>query len=186
MALARRAIVPAETARAFAAVLAETGPQLAKDHRAEIIGAYAAIGDEVATSPLLQMLAQAGFATALPVTGKRGTPLTFRLWRPGDPVAKGKMGITEPPATAPEVFPDLLFVPLAAADRAGNRIGYGAGFYDLTLAALRSQRPICAIGIAFSCQIFEAVPAEAHDQKLDYLLTEQGLIACLSSRPFTD
>ena len=82
------------------------------------------------------------------MTGNLGTPLTFRLWRPGEPTLKGKMAIEEPLATAPGVMPDLLFVPLAAFDRSGHRLGYGAGFYDRTLARLRAKKPICAVGVA--------------------------------------
>jgi 5-formyltetrahydrofolate cyclo-ligase len=114
----------------------------------------------------------------LPITGARGTPLVFRLWRHGEPTAKGKMGIAEPLPSAAEVDPDVLFVPLAAFDRSGHRIGYGAGFYDRTLEKLRSKKPICAVGIAYANQALAKIPHEAHDQRLDYVLTEQELIDC--------
>ena len=99
-----------------------------------IVAAYFPLAGEPSTLPLLQKLAAAGVKTALPVTGRRDTPLVFRLWRPGEPTLQGKMAIEEPLPAAPEAAPDFLFVPLAAFDRAGHRIGYGAGFYD------RSQR----------------------------------------------
>ena len=107
--------------------------------------------DEASTLPLLETLAGAGVKTALPVTGPRGTPLVFRLWRPGEPTVEGKMGISEPRPAAAEVAPDLLFVPLAAFDRTGHRIGYGAGYYDRTLAALRAKK-IFAVGVAYASQ----------------------------------
>ena len=149
-ALARRRSQPLETAAAFAAHLAGAGFELVARLRPGIVSAYSSLPDEPSTLPLLDKLAAAGVSTALPVTGLRGSPLVFRLWRPGEPTVKGKMGIAEPSPTAAEVAPDLLFVPLAAFDRAGHRIGYGAGFYDRTLAALRAKKQICAIGVAYA------------------------------------
>jgi 5-formyltetrahydrofolate cyclo-ligase len=69
-------------------------------------------------------------------------------------------------------------VPLAAFDRAGHRIGYGAGFYDRSLAVLRAKKPICAVGVAYASQEFAKVPHEEHDESLDYVLTERELICC--------
>ncbi len=88
------------------------------------------------------------------------------------------MAIEEPLPAAPEAAPDLLFVPLAAFDRTGHRIGYGAGFYDRTLAELRAKKPICAVGVAYSSQEFPKIPHEEHDESLDYVLTERELIGC--------
>ena len=66
----------------------------------------------------------------------RGRRSTFRLWRPGEPTRPGRCRFAEPLEAAPAVEPDLLFVPLACFDRRGHRIGYGAGYYDRTLARL--------------------------------------------------
>jgi 5-formyltetrahydrofolate cyclo-ligase len=71
-----------------------------------------------------------------------------------------------------------LFVPLAAFDRAGHRIGYGAGLYDRTLAELRAKKTICAVGVAYASQEFPEVPHDEHDESLDYVLTERELISC--------
>ena len=110
--------------------------------------------DEPDTLPLLNALAEDGFATALPVVVGRGSSLLFRRWRPGDPTRVGAMSIREPVETARVVDPDLLFVPLACFDRRGHRIGYGAGYYDLTLARLRATKPVHAAGIAYGvCEI---------------------------------
>ena len=70
------------------------------------------------------------------------------------------------------MIPDLLLVPLAAFDRSGHRIGYGAGHYDRTFAQLRPSKAITAAGVAFAVQEIEAVPALPHDVALDYVLTE--------------
>jgi 5-formyltetrahydrofolate cyclo-ligase len=86
------------------------------------------------------------------------------------------MGIREPEAAAPAVDPELLFVPLAAFDRRGHRIGYGAGHYDRALARLRASGPIRAVGVAYAISEIAAAPAEAHDQRLDFILTEREWI----------
>jgi 5-formyltetrahydrofolate cyclo-ligase len=177
-ALARRDFESDATARAFAERMAVEGLRLAQRLEPETVSAYHAIRNEPSTLPLLEALARHGFRTALPVTGKRNAPLRFRLWRPGEPTSEGKMAICEPLPEAPEALPDLLFVPLAAFDRTGNRIGYGAGFYDLTLAMLRALKPACAVGIAYASQALPEVPHEAHDERLDYILTETELIDC--------
>jgi 5-formyltetrahydrofolate cyclo-ligase len=166
---------------AFAKHLASEGLAFAMRRRPEVVSAYFPLADEPSTLPLLESLAAAGVKTALPVTGKLGTPLVFRLWRPGEPTVKGKMAIEEPLAAAQEAAPDLLFVPLAAFDRSGHRLGYGAGFYDRTLAGLRAQKPICAVGVAYASQELAEIPNESHDETLDYVLTERELIDCRAS-----
>ncbi len=177
-ALSRRAEESAEAGVALAARLATEGLNLALRLRPHVVSAYFALAREPSTLPLLEALARHGVTTALPITGARDKPLVFRQWRPGEPTVKGKMAISEPLASAPEVAPDLLFVPLAAFDRTGHRIGYGAGFYDRTLAKLRAAKPICAIGVAYASQALPKIPHEAHDERLDYVLTERELIDC--------
>jgi 5-formyltetrahydrofolate cyclo-ligase family len=112
-----------------------------------------------------------------PVSPPPCQPLAFRRWSPGDPLSDGPLGLREPPPDAPALDPDLLFVPLAAFDRAGHRLGYGAGYYDATLAARAAKRPL-AIGLAFSTQEVERVPAEPHDHPLAFVITERETIAC--------
>ncbi|HET6376086.1 MAG TPA: 5-formyltetrahydrofolate cyclo-ligase [Methylocella sp.] len=177
-ALARRSETSAGEASAFAKRIADEGLAMVMRLHPEVVSAYFPVAHEPSTLPLLQALAAAGVKTALPVTGKSGTPLIFRLWRPGDPMTKGKMAIQEPAQHAPQAAPDLLFVPLTAFDRRGHRIGYGAGYYDRTLAELRAAKGICAVGLAYACQEFPEVPHEPHDECLDYVLTENELIDC--------
>ena len=76
----------------------------------------------------------------------RGKSLAFRAWSPGDRLMLGPLGILEPSPAAAELVPDIMLVPLAAFDRAGHRIGYGAGHYDYTLAHLRKTKAVTAIG----------------------------------------
>ena len=86
------------------------------------------------------------------------------------------MGIPEPLESAAAIEPDLLFVPLACFDRRGHRIGYGAGYYDRSLARLRANKGIHAVGVAYGVCEVDAVPYEAHDQRLDAIVTEQETI----------
>lgn len=164
--------------RAFAQRLAKIGAGIVAEKKVSIVSAFWSIGDEPSTFPLLENLARQGVETALPVMQGRRAPLLFRLWKEGEPLREAKWGIKEPLPGAREVLPDLLFVPLAAYDRAGNRLGYGAGYYDRTLAKLRATKPVTAIGVAYGIQEMQEIPAEAYDEKLDYVLTDHEWIIC--------
>ncbi|MFQ3622602.1 MAG: 5-formyltetrahydrofolate cyclo-ligase [Acetobacteraceae bacterium] len=131
---------------------------------------------EIDPRPLLLALAGRGHALALPVTGRRGTPLSFRRFRFGDPLRGGPFGTREPWPDSPELEPDWLLVPLVAFDRRGNRVGHGAGHYDATLSALRARRRIVAVGIGYAAQQVPSVAAEPHDAPLDAVATEAGVI----------
>jgi 5-formyltetrahydrofolate cyclo-ligase len=176
-ALVRRALMTAGDASASARRLADVGAAFAAEKAAKIVSAYWSINDEVSTFALLDKLAAQGIETALPVIQRRGAPLCFRLWKKSEPLAEAKWGIQEP-ASGPEVFPDLVFVPLAGFDRAGHRLGYGAGFYDRTLARLRAMQQVTAVGVAYAVQELPAIPSETHDEKLDFVLTEREWIVC--------
>ncbi len=175
-ALARREGIGPAVRAAFSRRLAEEGLRLARLWRPRIVSAFHPMRDEPDTLALLNALAEDGFATALPVVVGRGSSLLFRRWRPGDPTQAGAMSIREPVEAAPVVDPDLLFVPLACFDRRGHRIGYGAGYYDLTLARLRATKRVHAAGIAYGVCEIVAVPYETHDQSLDAIVTEQETI----------
>nr|WP_213773497.1 5-formyltetrahydrofolate cyclo-ligase [Bradyrhizobium sp. dw_78] len=140
--------------------------------RGAIVAGYSPIRSEIDPGPLLQRLATEGATLALPVIAGRDQPLRFHAWSAGDELVRGAFGILEPPPEAAEVIPDILLVPLAAFDRAGHRIGYGAGYYDRSLAQLRRSKAVTAVGIAFAVQEIEAVPSLTHDVALDYVLTE--------------
>ncbi|AWJ84938.1 5-formyltetrahydrofolate cyclo-ligase [Azospirillum sp. TSH58] len=142
------------------------------------IAGYWPLGSELDVRPLLLHLRTGGRSIALPVSGPRGQALTFRDWDPVLPLAAGRYGIHEPAADRPEVVPAVLLVPMLAFDRSGHRLGYGAGYYDRTLDALRAARspsdgPVLAVGMAFAAQEMDAVPCGAHDERLDWILTER-------------
>jgi 5-formyltetrahydrofolate cyclo-ligase len=138
-----------------------------------VVSGYSPIRSELDPVPLMQKLAAQGAKLALPAILGRGKSLVFRAWVPGDRLTMGPLGILEPSPAMAERIPDIMLVPLAAFDRLGHRIGYGAGHYDFTLAHLRKLKPITAIGLAFAAQEIKAVPALAHDVALDYVLTEK-------------
>ncbi|HEY6519747.1 MAG TPA: 5-formyltetrahydrofolate cyclo-ligase [Roseiarcus sp.] len=175
-ALARREAVEPIASFALNSRLAEEGLRLARLWRPHIVSAFHPLRGEPNTLPLLTALADEGFETALPTVVGRGSPLTFRLWRPGEPTRAGAMSIREPLEAAPVVDPDLLFVPLACFDRRGHRIGYGAGYYDRTLSKLRATKPVHAVGVAHGVCEVDRVPYETHDQSLDAVVTEQETI----------
>lgn len=138
-----------------------------------VVSGYSPIRNEIDPVPLMRKLASRGARLALPAVMARGKSLAFRAWSPDDRLMLGPLGIPEPSPAAAEVIPDIMLVPLAAFDRQGHRIGYGAGHYDFTLAHLRKAKVITAIGTAFSVQEIKAVPAQPHDVALDYVLTEK-------------
>ena len=141
-----------------------------------IVSGFMPMRSEINPLPLMKKLADAGVQLALPVTGRRGQPLTMRVWTWGEPLASGVWGIREPKPEAPQVDPDILLVPLLAFDRAGRRLGYGGGFYDLTLAQLRSRKAVIAVGLAYAAQEIASVPTTPRDARLDLVLTERDVI----------
>ena len=140
-----------------------------------VVSGYSPIRSEIDPVPLMRKLAEQGAKLALPAVLSRGKSLAFRAWSPDDRLMLGPLGILEPSPAAAELVPDIMLVPLAAFDRAGHRIGYGAGHYDFTLAHLRKAKAITAIGTAFSVQEIKAIPSLPHDVALDYVLTEKKL-----------
>jgi 5-formyltetrahydrofolate cyclo-ligase len=175
-AVGRRDALPADARRAAAEAIAARRFPLAIS-TATIVSGFMPLKSEINPLPLMKKLAEAGATLALPVVAGRGKPLLMRAWRWGEPLAEGVWGIRQPKPEAPEVDPDILLVPLLAFDRAGHRIGYGAGYYDMTIARLRARKPVTVIGIAFAIQEVAAVPATARDERLDLVLTEREVIA---------
>jgi 5-formyltetrahydrofolate cyclo-ligase len=174
-ALARRDALPvAERQQAAETIAARAFPVAITT--GAIVAGFMPMKSEINPLPLMRKLAAAGARLALPVVAGRGKPLIMRAWGFGEPLASGVWGIREPQAAALEVAPDIAIVPLLAFDRAGHRIGYGAGYYDLTIAALRARRALIAVGLAFAAQEIAAVPASPHDAPLDLVLTEREVI----------
>ena len=140
-----------------------------------IVAAYHALSDEIDPAALLVHLRGLGYRTALPVTQGRDDGLLFRLCDDSTVMQKSTFGVMEP-ADGEVVSPDVLLVPLLGFDDACQRLGYGAGHYDRTLADMRNDKDVFAAGLAFDMQRIESgLPAEEHDQPLDCVVTEKGL-----------
>jgi 5-formyltetrahydrofolate cyclo-ligase len=180
-ALERRAGLAAPERAAAAEAVVAGGLKLAALNAAGgVVALFSSIKDEIDAAPLAAALAEAGHALALPALVEPAAPLVFRRWRPGDQLVPGFKGILEPPATAAVVQPAVVFVPLAAFDRRGFRIGYGGGYYDRTLGDPAHARPV-AVGLGFAVQEVFRVPDLPHDVRLDHILTERETIACRSA-----
>ncbi|MGH6947314.1 MAG: 5-formyltetrahydrofolate cyclo-ligase [Kiloniellales bacterium] len=141
-----------------------------------VVSGFWPMGDELDICPALEQLAAAGHPLALPVVVKRGEPLIFRRWRPGEALVPASFGTSVPAPEAEVLEPSVLLVPLLAFDRDGYRLGYGGGFYDRTLTKLRAARPTTAVGVAYAGQEVPAVPRGPHDARLDWIVTEREAI----------
>ena len=142
----------------------------------EVFALYHPMGPEMDPRPLLPLLRRGGARAALPAAAGRDAALLFRLWDEAMRLEPDAFGIPAPPPLAPETLPDLVIAPVLGFDRSGRRLGQGAGHYDRTLANLRAAKPVFVIGLAFSGQELTELPAEAHDEPLDAILTETAYI----------
>jgi 5-formyltetrahydrofolate cyclo-ligase len=169
----RDALPAAERQAAAEAIAARAFPLPIKP--GVIVSGFSPIRTEINPMPLLRRLEAAGASLALPVVAGKGQPLIMRAYTFGQELNAGVWGIREPKDDVPQVDPDILIVPLAAFDRRGNRIGHGAGYYDMTIARLRALKPVTAVGIAYADQEVAEVPATDRDERLDLVLTERDV-----------
>ena len=143
-----------------------------------VVSLYYPMGDELSTEPLMEALSQKGVTLALPVVAKKKAPLVFRHYVEGDDLIDHAYGTVAPLETAATVTPTILVVPLLAFTRQGGRLGYGGGYYDRTLEALRQSASVTAIGYAYGAQEVDALPLTDLDQQLDWIVTEREAIRC--------
>jgi 5-formyltetrahydrofolate cyclo-ligase len=168
--------------RRSAAAIVAAGHALEAVGQAVVVAAFRGVRDEIDTAPLIATLVERGVVVVLPRIVGRGMPLAFHVWRPGEPLEDAAMGVVQPPADSPALFPNVVIAPLLAFDGRGSRLGYGGGFYDRTLRALRRDRGTPAIGFAFELQRVEKVPVGPSDERLDLVATEAGLYDCRDGR----
>jgi 5-formyltetrahydrofolate cyclo-ligase len=136
-----------------------------------VVAGFWPIGTEIDVRPLLTALHERGHVCGLPMA-HRGQPLTFHRWRPNDRLVRGRFDIQVPDHNTPTIDPDVLLVPLLAFDSSGMRIGYGGGYYDRTIPAIRARKALLTVGIAYAAQEVERVPTDKFDQRLDWMVTE--------------
>jgi 5-formyltetrahydrofolate cyclo-ligase len=157
--------------------LATFAARLATEPR-PVVSGYWPMGDELDLRPLMDRLVEMGVPLALPAVTAKGAPLAFRAWRPGDTLDNGVFGTAHPPPTSPDAVPDIVVAALLAFDTAGGRLGWGGGYYDRTVAALRRSRAVLMVGVAFDAQEVAQVPMGARDQRLDWVITETRALRC--------
>jgi 5-formyltetrahydrofolate cyclo-ligase len=172
----RRAALSTEEQQAHAAAFARHFLR-AVDIGSRTVAGYSAFRHELDVQPLLAMLAQGDRICCLPVTSPPSRQLFFRRWHAKTKMVPGHFGILVPAPESETVTPDIIIVPMLGFDAAHHRIGYGAGYYDATLAALRQRghKPF-VIGAGYSTQQVEEIPAEEHDEVLDMIITEKGVL----------
>ena len=154
--------------------MAEHGAEIAFEP-GTVVSGFWPIRSEADIRPLMFAMRERGSRLCLPVVLDRET-IVFRDLVRGAQMVDTGFGTAGPGEEADILDPALMLVPLSAFDANGNRIGYGAGHYDRAIARLRSTgRAPELVGVAFSCQEVDAVPAEPHDVPLDAILTETGL-----------
>lgn len=151
---------------------------------ARTVAGYLAFDDEPDLRFALTQLCRRGIRVVAPlVPPHREDPLAFRTWTPATPLKANRHGVSEPIGTGlvPLAHIDVVLVPLVAWDRAGNRIGMGAGWYDRTLAGAEA-RPL-RFGVGWSLQEAEALPSDPWDVPLHAVVTEQGWFTCQPRPP---
>jgi 5,10-methenyltetrahydrofolate synthetase len=122
--------------------------------------------------PLVEHLRSLGWQAAMPVVHSLDAPMEFRAWWPEAPMTVDPYGIPVP-ATAAAAHPDVILLPLVAFDAAGYRLGYGGGYFDRTLVAMK-PRPL-AIGVGFDLAAVKDIHPHRHDIPLDLIVTESGI-----------
>ncbi len=141
----------------------------------ETVAGYLPIRSELDPRPAMLALAGLGYRICVPVIEAPDRPLAFRSWSAGAATMRGPFGVEIPVAGEP-AEPEVLLVPMLAFDARGHRLGYGGGFYDRTIAALRARRRVWALGLAYAAQEVPAVPDGDTDMRLDAIVTEQGIV----------
>ncbi len=153
------------------------GPELiqhfpAARFRGAVVAGFWPMPGEIDVLPLMMALRDLGHDLALPCTPRLGHPLIMRAWTPCDKLKHGPFGTREPYANVPEIRPDIVLMPLLAFTPSGERLGYGGGYYDRTLASLRASGEVFTCGVAFAGQEAASLPIDKYDQPMDAVLTE--------------
>jgi 5-formyltetrahydrofolate cyclo-ligase len=147
----------------------------------DVVAAYWPIREELDCRPLLTWLMDNLQPVCLPVVRGDEEPLDMRLWEQGTPLYPSGFGTLAPADTSPIAEPDVIIVPLLGFDATGTRLGYGGGYYDRTIAAMRKRPRL--VGFAFSTQELPNVPRAPHDRPLDSIITELGIRHFAAAEP---
>ena len=141
-----------------------------------IVGGYWPVKGEVDALLILRALLARGHVCALPHVVGDGAPLLFRHWDEDVQMITGKYGLQEPIADDETIMPDILLAPLLAFDAKGGRLGYGGGFYDRTIARMKKQKSVQAVGLAYEMQRYkDGLPRDANDVRMDIIITDGNI-----------
>ena len=162
---AAHATLSAGLDRHLAALLLPLAPQT--------LAFCAPVRGEFDARPLASRLIERGWHAAMPVVTAVDAPMHFHAWTPASVMGADRYGIPIP-ADGAVVIPDIVLLPLLAFDAQGFRLGYGGGFFDRTLAAM-VPRPR-AIGVGFGLGRVADIRPQAHDVRLDAIVTEAGVL----------
>jgi 5-formyltetrahydrofolate cyclo-ligase len=179
--LKKRDSIPPEVRKAKSALIHKQLRDFDEVKQANVIFLFASFRSEVDTTGFIRESLEIGKHVVLPkVAPEQGGLLLYEIRKPED-LAPGCMGIPEPAGDVPELERsiqdvDLIVIPGAGYDLSGNRIGYGAGYYDLLLSRLNRHRPI--IAPAYEEQVVASIPAEAHDIPVHLIVTDRRIIRC--------
>jgi len=139
-----------------------------------IIGSYWPINSELNVQKLNTVLNEKGFRVSLPSI-QNNKKMVFKILQNHASLKLHSFGIPEPDSNSSLVIPDIFLVPLVAFDKFGNRLGYGAGFYDRYFSTLSKHKKVFKIGVGFSFQMCKKIPNTKRDLKLDAICTETKL-----------
>lgn len=177
---ARRAVAHAKMGQAGKTLAEQAGSALGGRHRGgtggRTVSVFLPIRTEIDTGPLIAWLHDENADVVLPTICGDDPGLVFREWQPGAPTIRGAFGVREPSPGSAVRDPEILFVPLLGFDRDGYRIGYGGGYYDRAIARLSETGEIMTIGLAYDAQEVVHVPREAHDRRLDRIVTPARIL----------
>ena len=137
------------------------------------VGLYYPFGDELSTLELMNRLTKKNFIISLPIINNK-FKMSFYSWSPNEPLTINRFGILEP-LKGKKIIPSTLIIPMLAFDSNLNRLGYGGGFYDRFIKKIERQTICIKIGLALSCQKINKVPADKHDKKMDFIITEKRI-----------
>ncbi len=137
-----------------------------------IVALYWPIGDEMDCRGIIKKLEHSGHQVCLPCIEGKDQPLIFREFTGEENLVSAGFGTSEPDENAKILQPDLIVLPLLGFDKKGNRLGYGKGFYDRTIAAMAKKPDLS--GLAFSIQEFKEIPTNVHDVPLTRIISEIG------------
>ena len=138
------------------------------------VAGYMPIKSEICPLESMYQCYQDRLQVCVPVVTGKGQPLQFHKWTPYSKMIEGTYG-ARIPETDCILVPDLIITPMLAYDRRGYRLGYGGGYYDRTLLQLAQKMTILTIGFAFYSQEYDKLPTDAHDQKLNAVVTDQHI-----------